>query len=90
MSDTPDNEIDAGLRVAQFVSDPAVIAAFEKLDRAYWHGFKTSGTAEARDAFGQKARVLDDLQNELRTIVDNGKLATTRRDTVAARERTRR
>jgi len=75
-----DNEIDAGNRVAEFLKDPAVIAAFDKLDRAYWHGCKTAPTAEARTAFGEKARVLDDLQNELRSIVDNGRIATVKRE----------
>lgn len=77
---TPQEEIEAGVRVANFLADEAVEAAFVRLEAGYWTGFKTSQDVKAQEAFGAKARVLEDLKNELQGIVNNGIVATRTRE----------
>lgn len=66
---TEEETIGAAQRVANFVNDEAVIAAFARLDKSYYDEFKKDGGVTA----WAKARALDDLRDELTSVVDNGR-----------------
>lgn len=72
---TEEQEIAAGQRVAALLGDEAVKEAFDRLEKTYYASFKNADTRDARDSAWAKARVLDDVRQELRVVVDRGATA---------------
>jgi hypothetical protein len=75
-----------GNRVAQYLSDPAVMAAFERLEHRYYARFKSAVTPDGRTEAWACARVMDDIRAEMRAIVDNGRLETAKLAKLAGNE----
>lgn len=73
--------IEAGARVDLFLSDPAILGAFEKLDKQYYKEFKEALAMDDVALIKAKSTVLADLQTALRAVVSNGQ------HTAATRER---
>jgi hypothetical protein len=77
--DTEQKEIDHGRRVEQFLEDEAITAAFDKIAGLNYAEF-LSATPDKAITIQSRARALEDIKNELRVIVDNGKLAQRKRE----------
>jgi hypothetical protein len=73
-----DKSIRDGQRVAQFLADPAVAEAFDRVERRAFNQFKSSLTADTRTEAWAKARVIDELKIELRAVVDSGTLESSK------------
>lgn len=67
--------IDDGMRVGNFLADPAITRAFAQLAGKYFDAFKQA--APQADVLKLHARVvaLCDIREQLTTIVNNGKAA---------------
>jgi hypothetical protein len=78
MANDPDKTIRDGNRVAQFLADPTVQEAFDRLERRVYTQFKSSLTPETRLEAWAKARVIDELKIELRAVVDSSVLETSK------------
>jgi hypothetical protein len=72
--------IAAGNRLEQFLTDPAVLEAIEKLDRKYYDAFKACVTADEVAVVKARSSVLVDVLNELRVAVSGGKHTSITRD----------
>lgn len=70
-----EQEIRDGERVAAFLADPAVQAAFERLDKRLYEQFKTGKNPAAREAAWAQASALAMLQTELKATISNGEMA---------------
>lgn len=85
--------IDAGKRIEQFLADPAVVQAFERLEKQYFEDFKKALTADERVLLHAKAIVLDDVRRALRAVKDAGtraKIEAERRERTTPQSRGRR
>lgn len=72
MADREEQQIQAGNRVLQFLSDPVIAGAITNLEQKYYDEWRAGETVEQREAAHAKTRVLDDLKIELQSIVDSG------------------
>lgn len=72
---TLEQEIQEGERVRQFLADPAVKGAFDRLEKRYVDEFRASETAEQREQVWAKMRAAADLRLELAITEDRGRLA---------------
>ncbi len=81
MTEEQENELVAkAARLEQFLAEPAVIEAVERLDRKYYEAFKQAVTAEEVAVVKARSSVLVDFFNELRVTVSGGKHTSITRD----------
>jgi hypothetical protein len=73
-----DKAIRDGQRVAQFLADSAVQEAFAKMKARAYNSFKASLTPETRTEAWALARAVDELEIELRAVVDSGTLESSK------------
>jgi hypothetical protein len=72
--------IATGNRLEQFLTDPAVAEAIDKLDKKYYAAFKACVTADEVVVVKARSDALADLLNELRVSVSGGKHTSIQRD----------
>jgi len=62
-------------RIDQFLDDPAIKEALSRMERRYYEEFLAADSSEKRAATQGKARVLKDLERELKSIIGAGEQA---------------
>lgn len=72
--------IRAAKRINEFLADEAVQERLAALRAQYDEEWRSGASTADREAVWYKRRALDDLENELRIVVDAGKAATHARD----------
>lgn len=80
MTDITENELRDAERIKAFLADEIVQTAIENLRQKYYQDFKTSVSPELRNDAWACARAIDDFENELRAVVENGVAARARLD----------
>jgi hypothetical protein len=81
MTDEQENEVVAkAARLEQFLAEPAVLEAIERLDKKYYEAFKACVTAEEVAVVKARSSVLADVLNEFRVTVSGGKHTSITRD----------
>lgn len=72
MSETIEQTIRDGERIERFLADEVVARAITALGARYTELWKASQSPSDRESLWAKARALDDLQADLRAVVDAG------------------
>lgn len=72
MMPTPQERIEAGRRVAAFLAEPAIVAAFDTLKTNHYEEFLAATERGAIDKAHSKAKVTSELLAELRAVVERG------------------
>lgn len=75
MSDalSAEGRIEAERRIESFLNDEYVGGALTRMERQYYEEFLAADTSELRVRAWAKARVLKDLEREMKAISDAGK-----------------
>lgn len=88
-----EREIRNGSRISAFLADKEVKAAFTRLRERYGEDWLTGESPMDREAIWHKRRALDDLERELKSVVEAGQRASHMREVrerrLPARPRTR-
>lgn len=72
---TNEQQVSAGARVERLLAEEDVQAAFAAIEQEAYKSFRSSETADAREAAWLIARGLDALKTELERVVQKGKVA---------------
>jgi hypothetical protein len=67
-----EREVEAARRIARFLDDEFVKEAFARLEKRAYGDFRAAETPEAREKAWMASHALEELQRELRIIVDHG------------------
>ena len=78
--------IAAARRIDAFLKDEAIGGALSRMERRYYEEFKAADTSEKRVQAWGKAKVLDDLERELKSILDAGEMAVLQAAKAAKKE----
>jgi hypothetical protein len=78
MTDTAQEQIDAGRRVEQFLAEPAIEQALTDMAAATVRRWKAAVTPEEREAAWHEAKAVESFKTQLRAVVGRGQVATSR------------
>lgn len=67
---TPEQLIQDAHRIDLFLKDEAIIAAFSRMERAYYEEFANADSSEKRVTVWAKAKVLKDFEGQLKILVE--------------------
>lgn len=67
--------VGSGARAQAALDDPAIVDAFERLHRSYYKAWLNSASPEARERLFIATTVVTQVREELRRMVDEGKVA---------------